>query len=185
MVNTTVKSSVGRKRFISPWRLQFIIEGLQGRNLKAGKGHKGMLLTGLGPMAYSAGFLIQTRTTCPALAPPQECWSLTRQSLTKETFPRLAYRPVWWRCLLNWSSLFPNDPGLYRWQNKQINKQNIICQHEFWRKLYSKYSTCKPDHGRGTFFEGVEAGLIPLYVSLCALQVFLSPQLWYWILSPF
>jgi hypothetical protein len=46
----------------------------QGRNLEAGadagRGHGRMLLTDLLPMACSACFLIEPRTTNPGMAPP-------------------------------------------------------------------------------------------------------------------
>jgi hypothetical protein len=49
-----------------------IIEGSQepkeGRNLEAGVGHGGMLLTGLISMAYSVCFLTEPRTTSSGVA---------------------------------------------------------------------------------------------------------------------
>jgi hypothetical protein len=55
------------------------------------RGHGGELLTDLFPMACSAFFLIELRTTNPGLAPPTMVWVLPNQSLIKKILYRLAY----------------------------------------------------------------------------------------------
>jgi hypothetical protein len=53
-----------------------------------------VLLTGLLPMACSACFLIEPRTTSPGLAPPTMGWALPHQSIIKKIPYRLAYRLI-------------------------------------------------------------------------------------------
>ena len=79
--------------------------GVQARNLEAGT--KAELTEDAGyslaSQAYSACFLIQPRTACPALAPPSELGPLTsiiNQENALYTYV-FVYRPILWRCCLN------------------------------------------------------------------------------------
>jgi hypothetical protein len=76
--NITTKKQVGEERVYSAYTstLLFITKGSQDRNSSRSgsrswcRGHGGMLLTGLLPLACSACFLIEPRTTSPGMAPP-------------------------------------------------------------------------------------------------------------------
>lgn len=64
----------------------------RGKNSR--RDHRGTLFTGLLFIAYSACFLTQPRTLCPALAPYTVSRALPHQELIKKTSHRLAYRQV-------------------------------------------------------------------------------------------
>ena len=64
--------------------------------------HRGVLLTGLLPVACSACFLIELRTTSPGLAPPTMGWALPHWSINAlqldlmEEFSQLKLLLLWW-----------------------------------------------------------------------------------------
>jgi hypothetical protein len=72
-----------------------ITEGSRDRNLKRQesegrswcRGHGGVLLAGLLPMACSACFLIEPRTISLGVAPPMMGWVFSCQSLIKKNCP--------------------------------------------------------------------------------------------------
>ena len=68
-------------------------------------GHGEELLTDLLPMACSACFLIEPRTTSPGMAPPTRGWTCLHQSITK----KMPYSWILWRHFLNWGSLSDNS----------------------------------------------------------------------------
>jgi hypothetical protein len=76
--NIVTKKQVRKERIYSAYisTLPFITKGSQDWNSsRAGsrswcRGHGGMLLTGLLPLACSACFLIELKTTSPGMAPP-------------------------------------------------------------------------------------------------------------------
>lgn len=65
------QSHLGRKVFLSPYRLQSIIKG----NRKQRRDIAYWLL----PSSYSATLLIQPRSTCPEMALFTVCWTLLHQ----------------------------------------------------------------------------------------------------------
>jgi hypothetical protein len=76
-INIMTKKQVGEERVYSGYTSSPRKPGqelTQGGNLEAGvdgyRGHGGMLLTGLLPLACSPCFLIELRTTSPGMAPP-------------------------------------------------------------------------------------------------------------------
>lgn len=104
--NTMNKSNLGRKR--ACFCLQLIVyHEWNSRQEFASRVCGRMLPTGLFPMACSSYFLIQLRTYVPLTVG----WALSHQSLIKQISQRFTYRPIWWKYFLNWSSLFPDDPG--------------------------------------------------------------------------
>jgi len=79
------------------------------------RGHGGMLLTGLLPLACSAYFLIEPRTTSPGMAPPTMGWTLPHWSLIK----KMPYSWISWRHFLNWGSFLCDNSRLC-----QVDTQN-------------------------------------------------------------
>ena len=64
------------------------------------RGHGRVLLTGLIPMACSACFLIEPRTTSPGMTPPTMGWALSHWSLIKKMPCRLTCSWTLWRHFL-------------------------------------------------------------------------------------
>lgn len=110
---TWTTSNLGRKRFISSSGMSRV--GTQGRNLEAETEAKTMLLTGFLSMPCSAHFLVHPRTSCLGwLGPPT---SVDNQ----ENAHIHAHKPVWWRQILSWSSLFLGDAILC-----QVDKNELV-----------------------------------------------------------
>lgn len=96
MINTTAKSNLGRRGFISHYTLWSVIEGIQGRNSRKepvgrdkNKGHGGVLLTNLLLMACTASILI-----APTDGILTVVWVLYHQSLIKKRHHKLTHRSV-------------------------------------------------------------------------------------------
>jgi hypothetical protein len=75
------------------------------------RGHGGVLLTGLLPMACSACFLIQLRSSSPGMAG----WVRPHGSLTE----KMPYSCISWRHFLPWDSFLSDDFSLC-----QVDRQN-------------------------------------------------------------
>lgn len=90
------KNNLGSKEYIvfALPRYRPITEGSQSRNLS--RGHKGVLLAGLLPIACSAGFLIELKTTCPGVAVPQRDKPSPHQLPIKKMHHRFLHRPIYW-----------------------------------------------------------------------------------------
>ena len=69
------------------------------------QGHGRVLIIGLLPMAYSACFLRESRTTSLGLAPSTIVWDLHHWS-------QVPYSWIWWKHFLNESSLFSDCSSL-------------------------------------------------------------------------
>ena len=61
------------------------------------------------PLACSACFLTEPRTTSPWMAPPTMVWALSHQSPIKKMPYRLTYNPILWMHFLDWGSLLSDD----------------------------------------------------------------------------
>jgi hypothetical protein len=100
--NIMAKKQVGEKRVYSAYTstLLFITKGSQDWNSGSSgsrswcRDHGGMLFTGLLPLAYSACFLIEPKTTSPGMAPPKmgapllsTIWENALQLDLMEAFP--------------------------------------------------------------------------------------------------
>ena len=78
------------------------------------RGHAGVLLTGLFPMACSVYFLIEPH--CPGTT--HSGLSCPTSSINKENTSKFASRPIGWRHFLSWGSFVSDDPSLFSsWQN--------------------------------------------------------------------
>ena len=105
--NIMIKKQIGEKRVYLAYisTLLFITKGSQdwissrSESRSWCRGHGGMFLTGLLPLACSACFFIESKTTSPGMAPPQ--WALPAWSLTE----KMSYRWISWRHFLTWSSV--------------------------------------------------------------------------------
>jgi len=90
--NIITKKQVGEERVYPAYTstLLFITKGSQDRNSSRSgsrsccRGHGGMLLTGLLPLACSACSLIELKTTRPGTAAPTIGWTLPYQSLIEK-----------------------------------------------------------------------------------------------------
>jgi hypothetical protein len=122
--NAMTQKQVGEKRVHLAYTSisQSIIEGNQDRNSHGAGTWKQKpiqrpwrrMLTGLLPIAWSACFLIEPRTTSPGMAPPTMGWALPHQSVIKKMPSSLAYNPILWRHFLIWGFLLSVDPRLYQ-----------------------------------------------------------------------
>ena len=122
---TWSKSKLGRKGFIwlalpdhSP-SLEEVRTGTQAELESGGRswcrGHGGVLLTGLLPMACSACFLVEPRTTSPGMALPTMGWALPHWWL----IVKMPYSWIVWRYVFNWGSFLSSDSSL-----GQVDTQN-------------------------------------------------------------
>ena len=93
------KGNLERKGFIAfqivvhHWRRSETQTGQEPEGRRSYRGHRGVLLTGLLLMAYSACLLIVPRTTSSWVAPLTMGWALPHQSLISNVPYRLAYDP--------------------------------------------------------------------------------------------
>lgn len=71
--------------------------------VRAGRGHRGVLIAGLLLRVCLACFLKEPRTTNPRVVPMG--WALLRQSPIKKMYYGLAYSWIWWRHFLCWDFL--------------------------------------------------------------------------------
>jgi hypothetical protein len=125
--NIMTKKQVGEERVYSASTstLLFITKGNQDWNSSRSgsrswcRGHGGMLLTGLFPLACSTCFLIESKTTSPGMAPPTigpPClitnWENALQLDLMETF------------CFNWSSFLCDNSSLC-----QVDTQNQSVQY--------------------------------------------------------
>lgn len=89
MINIMSESSWRRKGFIFRYILEPAMKGSQVRNWS--RDHDREHITCFLSMAYSACFLMWTRITCSAMAPPTIGWALRHQLLIKNMpHPHLA-----------------------------------------------------------------------------------------------
>jgi hypothetical protein len=117
------RSKLGRKGFIQLTRptLLFITKERQDWNSSRSgsrnwcRGHGGMLLTGLLPLACSICFLIELKTTSPRMAPPTIGWVLSPWTLIE----KMSYSWISWRHFLTWSSFLCDNSSLC-----QVDTQN-------------------------------------------------------------
>jgi len=100
------QKQLGEESFSLPLSQHIYLQRESGQELKEIKepgggswcrGHGGALLTDLLPMACSACFLIQPRTTSPGMAPPTMGGALSYQSLIKKVPYRFAYKSLSFR----------------------------------------------------------------------------------------
>lgn len=106
MTNTTAKATWGRKGMISSYSFQVTVHQWGTSVQEPMGGHcRRKLLTGLHPTAYSACFLYN-------LGPPVQSgtihsgWGFFTSIVNQENVPRIAYKTIWLKHLLNWSSAF-------------------------------------------------------------------------------
>jgi hypothetical protein len=87
------------------------------------RGHGRVLLTGLLPLACSACFLIEPRTTSPGLAPPTMGWALPSWSLIKKT----PYSCISWRHFLKGGSFLCGNSSLCQvdTQNQPVHRVRV------------------------------------------------------------
>lgn len=81
MINIMTESSWRRKGFIFRYILEPAMKGTQVRNWSSD--HEWEHIPGFLSMAYSTCFLMWTRVTCSAIAPPTIGWALWHQLLIK------------------------------------------------------------------------------------------------------
>ena len=114
------QNQLSRKNFLSAYSLQSIAEAWSFQELKAVprgrslvRGHGGMLITGLLPMAYLACFVClfvclfvqYMGSTYPEATSLTRDWVLPYQSsIKKKMAHKLVDRPIQWRHFLNWGS---------------------------------------------------------------------------------
>ena len=79
------------------------------------RGHGGMSLTGLLPLACSACFLIEPRFTSPGMTPPTMGWALSTWSLVE----KMPYSWISWRHFLNWGSFLCDNSACVKLTQKQ------------------------------------------------------------------
>jgi len=114
------RSKSGRKGLIQHSTLLFITKGSQDWNShRSGsrswcRGHGGMLLTGLLPLACSACFLIEPRTTSPGMAPLTMGWVLPPWPLVE----KMSFTWVSWRHFHNWDSFSVITPARVKLTHK-------------------------------------------------------------------
>jgi hypothetical protein len=121
--NIKTKKQVGEERVYSAYTstLVFIIKGSQDWNSSRSgsrrwcRGYGGMLLTGLLPLACSACFLVEPKTTSPGIAPPIMAWALPPWSLIEE----MPYSWISWRNFLKGGSFLCDNSSLC-----QVDTQN-------------------------------------------------------------
>jgi hypothetical protein len=111
------KKQVGEERFYSSYTstLLYITKGSQDWNHTGQepggrrwcRGHGGMFLTDLFPLACSACFLIEPRTS-PGMAPPTMVWALSPRSLIE----KMSYSWISWRHFLKGGSFLWNNFSL-------------------------------------------------------------------------
>ena len=72
------------------------------------RGHGGVLLTGLLPVACSTCFLIEPRTTRAGMTPPTMGWALPHWSVIE----KMPHSWVSWKHFLNWGPFLSDDSSL-------------------------------------------------------------------------
>lgn len=100
----TMANSLGKGRVYLSYssQSQSVLKRSQDRNSsKNCSRHHGETLTGLFPKDCSSCSFVQLRTSVLGMAWPTMSWALAYQSLIKEMFHRLAYRPILWSHFLN------------------------------------------------------------------------------------
>ena len=121
--STMTKCNLGRSELISltvPYTRSLskaVRAGTQAGQEPGGRrwcrGHGGVLPTDLLPVACSACFLIDSRTSSLGIEPPTKGWALPPQLLFKKTSCRSAYRLALLRHFLSWGFSLSNDSSLY------------------------------------------------------------------------
>lgn len=122
------KSNLGRKRFVSLYRLyihqcQSLSEAGRNSRFPGGRdwsrGHGGALTTGLALLTYSAFFLYNS--ACPEVQPPTIVWTFPSKLLIEKMHSRLAHRQILWVDFLRQESLFPDVSSLRQADAKLSN----------------------------------------------------------------
>jgi hypothetical protein len=124
--NIMTKKQVGEKRVYSAYisTLLFITRGSQDWNSSRSgsrgwcRGHGGMFLTGLLPLACSACSLIESKTTSPEMVPP------TRGSSPLIT-KRMPHSWISWRHFPNWSSFLCDKSSLCQVDTKLASTPGV------------------------------------------------------------
>lgn len=111
-MNIMTESSWRRKGFIFRYILELAMKGRQVKNWS--RDHEWEHIPGFLSMAYSTCFLMWTRVTCSAIAPPTIGWALWHQLLIKNMpHPYLTTGQSDGSIFFfHWGSFFPNDSGL-------------------------------------------------------------------------
>jgi len=125
------KKQVGKERVYSAYTstLLFITKGSQDWNSSRSgsrswcRGHGGVLLTGLLPLASLACSLIEPKPTIPGMAPPTMDWVLPTWSLVEKT----PYSWVSRRHFLNWSSFLCGNSSLCQVDTQNQPVQCLCC----------------------------------------------------------
>lgn len=103
LVTVINQNDLRRKGFISAHRLQFIIQGNQGRNRN--RDHRRVLLTGLLLLAVSGCCLLQPTSTRLGMVLPTEGWAFSHPLAIKKIPHRHGYMPAQSGRVLNRDSL--------------------------------------------------------------------------------
>lgn len=123
------KSNLGRKDFICLTNFHHsdsYSEMMTGQELKASnwvKEHRGVLLTGLFPMAYSAYFSISPRTTYSGVALSIVIWVFPPKSLIKKkSYTQACRQANLGELFLSWWPLFPDNSRLHEVEKTNQDK---------------------------------------------------------------
>ena len=124
--NIMIKKQVGEERVYSAYTstLLFITKGSQdwissrSKSRSWCRGHGGMLFTGLLPLACSACFHIEPKTTSPEMVPH------TMGPLLWSLIEKMSYSWISWRHFPNWSSFLCDNFSLC-----QVDTQNQPVQY--------------------------------------------------------
>jgi hypothetical protein len=88
-----------------------------------GRGHGGMLLTGLLPLACSICFLIEPKTTRAGMAPPTMAWALPTWSLIE----KMSYSWISWRHFLKGGSFLCDNSSLHQLDTQNQPVHHFLC----------------------------------------------------------
>lgn len=149
MMKTMTKKQLMRKRFISFYRLQSIIERSQVRNTsRAGTWSRNQVLSP--PTGWLSGFGTQLGIYCLETVPFTVALVLLYELAIKKMPPQTCHRPIWRRQSPSWHSLSylkliteANKETLHGFGNSAENSNRENCQQwVYWscREIHTSYT---------------------------------------------